>query len=99
MPFGNIYRREVHFRIQVGPGHDRHDIGVIVRKARDAAGIDANATPHTLRHCFASHLLAGGADLRTIQTLLGHENVSNTAVYLHVDLAHLKKIHAMHPRS
>jgi integrase/recombinase XerD len=69
-----------------------------VGKARGAAGIAAKATPHTLRHCFASHLLSGGADLRTIQALMGHETVTTTAVYLHTDLAHLKRIHAMHPR-
>lgn len=54
--------------------------------------------PHILRHTFASHMLSGGADLRSIQDMLGHENVTTTQKYTHVDIAHLKRIHSLHPR-
>ena len=71
---------------------------IVTRHAR-AAGLRGKITPHTLRHCFASHLLEGGADLRVVQEMLGHTNVVTTQIYLQVDRRRLKQIHSrFHPR-
>ena len=74
-------------------------IFTIVKKHTEKAGIKKNISPHTFRHSFASHLLQGGADLRAIQTMLGHESISTTEIYMHIDRDFVRQeiIHH-HPR-
>ena len=79
---------------------DRIRIWGVVKQAADIANIHKNIHPHTLRHSFASHMLENGADLRVIQEMLGHADISTTQIYTHVDQQRLLSIHKkFHPRA
>jgi integrase/recombinase XerC len=73
-------------------------VQILVRKYARAAGIDKDVHPHLLRHTFATHMLDGGADLRVVQELLGHSNLSTTQIYTHITQAQARKVYlSAHP--
>ncbi len=83
-----------------GNGLTRQYVWQIVKKYALEAGIRRPISPHTFRHSFATHLLEGGADLRTVQILLGHADVAATEIYTHVQAMRLRQIHhQFHPRN
>ena len=91
-------RVDAVFISRTGRPMDRTNIWRLVNRYAGIAGIPGRIGPHTLRHCFATHLLEGGADLRIVQELLGHASVVTTQIYTHVDMSRLKTIHARcHP--
>lgn len=88
------------FISRTGGPLDRVDVWRIVKKYARRAGMPEAMSAHTLRHCFATHMLSGGADLRSLQEMLGHADVSTTQIYTHVDNERLKEIHKkFHPRA
>ena len=78
----------------------RERIWELMKRYAARAGAPAEISPHTLRHSFATHLLAGGADLRQVQEMLGHASIATTQIYTHVDHSRLKRVHqSFHPRA
>ncbi len=106
-----IYRKEVrvHQSVQKGSGDilflnrrgkqlTRAMIFTIIKQLAEKIGLKKNISPHTFRHSFATHLLKNGADLRAIQQMLGHESITTTEVYMHVDRTHLAEVmNKFHP--
>ena len=94
-------RREAHLFVnQRGRGLTRQGLYKIVQGHAGRAGLDGRMSPHTLRHTFATHLLAGGCDLRALQEMLGHADISTTQVYTHLSTDRLRDVYfSAHPRA
>ena len=88
------------FLSRLGRGLSRQQLWNIITGLARKAGLRRSITPHTLRHSFATHLIERGADLRSVQTMLGHADISSTQIYTHVNTTHLKDIYKkFHPRA
>mgnify|MGYP003677914658 FL=1 len=108
----NIYRNEIRVHLNIQEGFQdilflnrrgkqltRAMIFTIVKNLAVTIGLQKNISPHTFRHSFATHLLENGADLRAIQQMLGHESITTTEIYMHVDRSHLAEVmNTYHPR-
>jgi len=110
--FINIYKDQIRTHISVQKGHEdilflnrrgkqltRAMIFTIIKQLAEKIGLKKNISPHTFRHSFATHLLQNNADLRSIQLMLGHESITTTEIYVHMDKSHLTEvINRFHPR-
>ena len=97
--FANEKSHDSIFLNQRGGALSRMGVWKIIQKRADYAAISEHVSPHTFRHSFATHLLEGGADLRIVQELLGHTNITTTEIYTHIDREHLIEVHrTFHPR-
>jgi len=108
----SIYKEQVRVHLPIQPNHQdilflnrrgkqltRAMIFTIIKQLAEKISLNKNISPHTFRHSFATHLLENGADLRAIQLMLGHESITTTEIYMHVDKRHLKDVmNAFHPR-
>ena len=108
-----IYINSIRCHLNIQPGHhsfvflnrrgqklSRNMVFIIVKDLAQKAGIRKNISPHTFRHSFATHLVEGGADLRAVQEMLGHESITTTEIYTHLDASYLKDVIVQfHPRS
>lgn len=108
----SIYRNEIRVHLNIQAGHEdtlflnrrgkqltRAMIFTIVKQLAEKIGLKKNISPHTFRHSFATHLLENNADLRSIQLMLGHESITTTEIYVHLDKSHLTKVvEQYHPR-
>jgi len=113
MKFINIYLHEVRKGIKVARNHSdivflnnrgsalsRVMIFIIIKNLAEAIGLKKSISPHTFRHSFATHLIEGGADLRAVQEMLGHESITTTEIYTHLNREYLREaILSFHPRS
>jgi integrase/recombinase XerD len=107
---GQYVEKERHLAVQPHSGgtlflnvrgklFSRMGIWKLIRHYAESAGIEQEISPHTFRHSFATHLLEGGADIRSVQEMLGHSNIATTEIYTHVDREHLREVHrSFHPR-
>ena len=107
-----IYQKEVRVNLTIKKGYEdtlflnrrgnqltRAMIFTIIKDLAVKVNLNKNISPHTLRHSFATHLLENGADLRSIQLMLGHESITTTEIYVHLDRSFLKEVmHSFHPR-
>ena len=107
----NIYKNDIRVHIKIKPGQEdflflnrrgsqltRVMIFLILKDLAKKAGIKKNISPHTLRHSFATHLVEGGADLRAVQEMLGHESITTTEIYTHLDREYLRDtLQQFHP--
>jgi integrase/recombinase XerD len=90
---------ETLFLSRTGKPLERIALWMLVDKHARRGGLYGQVSPHVLRHCFATHLIGGGADLRVVQELLGHSDIATTQIYTHVDPSRLKAMHnKFHPR-
>ena len=91
--------KDILFLNYKGKKLTRAMIFTIIKKLVEKSGLNKNISPHTFRHSFATHLLENGADLRAIQMMLGHESITTTEIYMHVDRSHLSEVlNKFHPR-